>query len=409
MNMKRIGFFIVAMVVSGLCATVSAVTEKEWDQARTIAAQAYLRYANDGSGYLDDVNATSMSQLESVLKTKEQENIKAFKAVKTPTDYASWNKEKLVEYWGVTFFTSSGLSADGIRGRMRARKRLADMSVSDVAETPAKAESEVVSLANDDAAQPGETVSLADDSAETNLAETDSIASQADADAGEVQTHKGESSTWIYVLALCILVGVVVWLVIYASKSFKNNQTAPSPVVDSSSREELSAKSNEIAALMRKNESLTAECDKYRRLAQDYKGEIDELKSELAELKDKSVSSATASVSASQAVRPKHSIYLGRVNDRGIFVSASRELISDSSVYRLETSDGMSGTFTVAEDRNVWHRVLLDPEMLLGNACGGCDLLNTENMQEIKTLTPGTAVFEGGRWHVTRRARIQYC
>ena len=46
-----------------------AVTEKEMEEARAITAQAYLRYANDGSGYLDEFRATSMSQLESKLKT----------------------------------------------------------------------------------------------------------------------------------------------------------------------------------------------------------------------------------------------------------------------------------------------------------------------------------------------------
>jgi len=75
------------------------VTDKEMEQARTIAAKAYLRFANDGSGYLDDVNATSMTELRKSLKKKEVENLAAFTAIKTPSDYASWDKDKLISYW----------------------------------------------------------------------------------------------------------------------------------------------------------------------------------------------------------------------------------------------------------------------------------------------------------------------
>ena len=40
-----------------------AVTRQEMDQARTIAAKAYIRYVNDGSGYLDDLNPKTMEEL----------------------------------------------------------------------------------------------------------------------------------------------------------------------------------------------------------------------------------------------------------------------------------------------------------------------------------------------------------
>lgn len=98
---------IIASVIIAFCAIPAlAVTEKEMEEAKAITAQAYLRYANDGSGYLDDFRATSMAQLESKLKAKEKENLKAFRSVKIPGDYASWDKAKLLEFWGVTFFTS---------------------------------------------------------------------------------------------------------------------------------------------------------------------------------------------------------------------------------------------------------------------------------------------------------------
>ncbi|MDE5840084.1 MAG: hypothetical protein K2H49_04115, partial [Muribaculaceae bacterium] len=90
-----------------------AVSDKEMEQARTLAAKHYLRYANNGSDYLDKLNPASMSELTKSLKNKEIENIKSFNAVAVPKDYASWDKQKLVEYWSSTFFKASGLKEDG--------------------------------------------------------------------------------------------------------------------------------------------------------------------------------------------------------------------------------------------------------------------------------------------------------
>ena len=122
---KFITFLIMAIVATPLF----AVTDKEMEEAKTIAAQLYLRYANDGSGYLDDVKATTMSQLESKLKAKEKENLEAFKSVKIPADYASWDKARLVEFWSVTFFASPNLSAKGKVGRNRVKSRISAMNI----------------------------------------------------------------------------------------------------------------------------------------------------------------------------------------------------------------------------------------------------------------------------------------
>ncbi|MDE5997908.1 MAG: hypothetical protein K2G77_06840, partial [Muribaculaceae bacterium] len=90
-----------------------AVSDNEMEQARAMAAKHYLRYANNGSDYLDKINPTSVNELSKSLKAKEKENIKSFNAVAVPKDYASWDKKKLVEYWSSTFFRSPGLKEDG--------------------------------------------------------------------------------------------------------------------------------------------------------------------------------------------------------------------------------------------------------------------------------------------------------
>ncbi len=70
-----------------------AVTQQEMEEARTITAFWYLRYANNGAGYMEEGKMpTTMAQLEKMLKETERTNLKAFKAVSVPQDYAGWDK-----------------------------------------------------------------------------------------------------------------------------------------------------------------------------------------------------------------------------------------------------------------------------------------------------------------------------
>lgn len=54
-----------------ICLSAVAVTREEMEQARTITAQAFLRYMNNGSGYLDELNPIRVSDLKKSLKEKE--------------------------------------------------------------------------------------------------------------------------------------------------------------------------------------------------------------------------------------------------------------------------------------------------------------------------------------------------
>ena len=87
--MKRLIYILTLFFLLGTPFTASAVTDKEMEQARTIATKAYLRYANDGSGYLDKLNPKTMAELEKNLKPKEKENLKAFKAIPVQIGRAS--------------------------------------------------------------------------------------------------------------------------------------------------------------------------------------------------------------------------------------------------------------------------------------------------------------------------------
>ncbi len=212
-----------------------AVSDKEMEQARAIAAKHYLRYANNGSDYLDKLNPTSVSELSKSLRTKEQENIKSFNAVAVPNDYASWDKQKLVEYWSNTFFKAPGLKEDGKKCLSILAKNLNKMTVAapsaaSPAESPAAdnkpAETKPEATPAPQEAQqapanptPQETTPDASDLAEVD--QVDAAVVQAQADAGLSDEPKRPSNTGWYIGILVVLVGVVIWLVMYASKSMK--------------------------------------------------------------------------------------------------------------------------------------------------------------------------------------------
>ena len=131
MTIYKVKFKSLALVAMLLLpSTMLGVTKDEMEEARTIATKSYLRYANDGSGYLDDLNPKTMEELEASLKAKEKENIKAFKAIPVPTDYKDWGMDQLVEYWAVTAYQNKGLLEKGRGGRIRTRSLIKKMKLS---------------------------------------------------------------------------------------------------------------------------------------------------------------------------------------------------------------------------------------------------------------------------------------
>lgn len=212
-----------------------AVTDKEMEQARAIAAKHYLRYANNGSDYLDKLNPTSVSDLSKSLRAKEQENIKSFNAVAVPKDYASWDKQKLVEYWSSTFFKAPGLKEDGKKCLSILAKNLNKMTVAapsaaqpveqPAAESkPAEAAPEPTQATDQTTANPADnaTTAATDNTGDIEVDQVDAAVAQAEADAGLIddQPRKSSNTGW-YIGILVVLVGVVIWLVMYASKSMK--------------------------------------------------------------------------------------------------------------------------------------------------------------------------------------------
>lgn len=451
-NMKKFILSLVSIVL--VAASAGAVTKEEMEQARTIAAQAYLRYANNGSGYLDDVKATSMSQLKEKLKAKELENLKAFDAVAVPTDYASWDKDKLVEFWSSTFFTSPKLSDEGKKARSRVASRIKAMTIADpVAEAPSSTPEEPAAI-KEEASSPAQAAESPQPAvSEAGQATNDSDVQDAqEADIDVPKKEAGKSNTWIYVAVLCVLVIVVVWLVVYAVNSMKGASGAVKKKEEYDERdEEKSSKTSsvtvvpvtvaapqtdtnrasadgirELSADLRQerdeNRRLAAKIDELERENLRLKSSNDELKSEIMRLKrELDVASSVAAGreisaektsekvrSARSSAREARKIYLGRANTRGIFVRADRDPVEGRTVYELVTSDGISGSYRVLDDPAVWNMALDSPEEMLVGACTGHNLLDTVGVAEIVTDQSGTAIFEGGCWRVARKAHISY-
>lgn len=412
-----------------------AVSQKEMEQARVIAAKWYIRYVNDGSGYLDDINPTTMEELQNALKPKEKENIKAFLAIPVPSDYQTWDKQKLVDYWAGTAFQDKGLVEKGRGGRLKARNLINKMTISDHQQaetTPQTSEPAVTNgvQINENAADVN---SQASEEIQNEISETEqTIEEEIFEDSQDINIEKQNSYTWVYILCLAILVAIVLALIVYAANILKkkdNNQQDSSEThlnndVEIIEKYEaaIADKDVEIAMLTKKLETAT-------RQNTELKTKIEALTSELSNLRgasherfmpqnkyeparekveEKPRESELHNSSANINKGTLRSIFLGRANAKNIFVRADRTLNPGHSIFILDTSDGFTGSFRVADSPEAWKLALSNPKEYLMNACVGHDLEDTIGVSRIGTEDSGTAVFEGGCWRVIRKAKIRY-
>ncbi|MDE6393558.1 MAG: hypothetical protein K2L59_09875 [Muribaculaceae bacterium] len=458
MNIRSLKTIVIAAMAAICPLRAAAVTDKEMEEARTITAKAYLRYANDGSGYLDDVTATTMTALNASLKAKEKENLKAFNSVKVPSDYASWDKEKLVEFWAVTFFTSPALSDKGKVAKSRVRKQISAMNIAAPATkeeakkeeakadapAPAKESPEITAQDNPVSAETGSESMTADAAQAQEDLLSDQNAIEKDAADAAPERPQEESHTWVYVLVLAILVGIVIWLVVYAANLMKRQpdggnteESGDTADLREQTRKAIAAKNKEIEDLhlrLQAEESKSADLGMELERARLDRNRLEEtlsrLREENAALTRKLAGNATARTATAATVRANETaaparrentredapeqkpilrvIYLGRANARGIFVRADRRINAGNTIYRLDTNDGLVGTFHVVDEPEVVDVALSNPAEYLGNGCTGEDLADTTGVTRIVTESAGTAIFENGYWKILRKTRIRY-
>lgn len=402
---------IVSVVVTS---SAWGVTREEMEQARTITAQAFLRYMNNGSDYLDKLDPVKVSDLKNSLKTKEKENIKIFESIEYPKIevYSQWSKDDLLKYWGTDFWNDSRIPAHCKGARVRVKSKIGAMNVG--AEAIKSQETTATLTEADNAASEAQrvldSIKMADSIAtEAAILEasndmvqedfaSDSIAAEESAIEEEETVKSKSSPTLIYSLILIVLVVIIAALIVYAVKGIqksgkqdvkrdKNEETDSADEEDDDNhiyKETLDEKDREIASL---------------------KAEIDRLNNVILRMNDR-LSDAISEISPNQ--RPTRTIYLAYANSKNVFVRADSVYNEDYSIFKLVTSDGITGSFSVIDNPIANKLALSLPISILKNSCQSEDMHHDNWCKQIITENAGTAIFENGRWIVKRKADINF-
>lgn len=402
---------IVSVVVTS---SAWGVTREEMEQARTITAQAFLRYMNNGSDYLDKLDPVKVSDLKNSLKTKEKENIKIFESIEYPKIevYSQWSKDDLLKYWGTDFWNDSRIPAHCKGARVRVKSKIGAMNVG--AEAIKSQETTATLAEADNAASEAQrvldSITRADSiAAEAAILEasndmvqedfaSDSIAAEESAIEEEETVKSKNSPTLIYSLILIVLVVIIAALIVYAVKGIqksgkqdvkrdKNEETDSADEEDDDNhiyKETLDEKDREIASL---------------------KAEIDRLNNVILRMNDR-ISDAISEISPNQ--RPTRTIYLAYANSKNVFVRADSVYNEDYSIFKLVTSDGITGSFSVIDNPIANKLALSLPISILKNSCQSEDMHHDNWCKQIITENAGTAIFENGRWIVKRKADINF-
>ena len=410
----KLRFFLSLIVSVVVASSAWGVTREEMEQARTITAQAFLRYMNNGSDYLDKLDPVKVSDLKNSLKTKEKENIKIFESIEYPKIevYSQWSKDDLLKYWGTDFWNDSRIPAHCKGARVRVKSKIGAMNVG--AEAIKSQETTATLAEADNAASEAQrvldSIKMADSiAAEAAILEasndmvqedfaSDSIAAEESAIEEEETVKSKSSPTLIYSLILIVLVVIIAALIVYAVKGIqksgkqdvkrdKNEETDSADEEDDDNhiyKETLDEKDREIASL---------------------KAEIDRLNNVILRMNDR-LSDAISEISPNQ--RPTRTIYLAYANSKNVFVRADSVYNEDYSIFKLVTSDGITGSFSVIDNPIANKLALSLPISILKNSCQSEDMHHDNWCKQIITENAGTAIFENGRWIVKRKADINF-
>lgn len=410
----KLRIFLSLIVSVVVASSAWGVTREEMEQARTITAQAFLRYMNNGSDYLDKLDPVKVSDLKNSLKTKEKENIKIFESIEYPKIevYSQWSKDDLLKYWGTDFWNDSRIPAHCKGARVRVKSKIGAMNVG--AEAIKSQETTATLAEADNAASEAQrvldSIKMADSIAfEAAILEasndmvqedfaSDSIAAEESAIEEEETVKSKSSPTLIYSLILIVLVVIIAALIVYAVKGIqksgkqdvkrdKNDEIDSADEEDDDNhiyKETLDEKDREIASL---------------------KAEIDRLNNVILRMNDR-ISDAISEISPNQ--RPTRTIYLAYANSKNVFVRADSVYNEDYSIFKLVTSDGITGSFSVIDNPIAIKLALSLPISILKNSCQSEDMHHDNWCKQIITENAGTAIFENGRWIVKRKADINF-
>ena len=413
----KLRIFLSLIVSLAVASSAMGVTREEMEQARTITAQAFLRYMNNGSDYLDKLSPTRVSELKKHLKEKELQNLKTFESIAYPKIdiYKNWDKAQLLEFWGTTFFADPKVPQQAQGAKRQVKSKINSMSVaqSEAVETetiesqpkqePTDAAQEAQRIIDsitraDSIAAEAAILEATNEVVQEELA-SDSIATEeTTVEEDEESVKSKRSPTLIYSLILIVLVIIIAALVVYAVKGIQkaNKQAVKKNEDDDTDSADEEDDDNDIH-----KETID---EKDREIAS-LKAEIDRLNNVILRMNDR-LSDAISEISPNQ--RPTRTIYLAYANSKNVFVRADSVYNEDYSIFKLVTSDGITGSFSIIENPIAIKLALSLPISILKNSCQSEDMHHDNWCKQIITENAGTAIFENGRWIVKRKADINF-
>lgn len=420
--MKRI-IPIICMLLAAVCA--QAATPQQMEKARAATYRLCLRYMNNGSGYLDDAKSGSVQDLEQSITShdKEKANLSKLKAIPIPpeSEYASWDKGTFDKFWTVTFMDKVSMETGKQECRGKVARTVSAIPVTVESPKAATAEAAPEQVAPeqkpeetpeqkpaDEAAQPGTNADAIVNAAEANPVMSDSVLMNGPEGPENTEQQSSGAGNTVSIIVLCILVLVVVGLVAYALNVMRKNKEEQEAQARRRQRRQAAAQpAAPVSIADEEDESAFAPYAAPE--PQDSRdAEIAALRAEIDRLKRQSAKPDSHYKPGTAERRQPRTIYLSRANADGVFTRADASYNMGNSIFKLVTTDGVSGTYQVINDPAVFELALMMPSDYLENACTGRNLQLSQGASTIINEAAGTAIFDQGRWKVTRKAQIRY-
>lgn len=411
--MRKTTLITLLMFFAALTAT--AATRQEMEQARALAAKWGVRSQNSGSGYLDGTNPKNMDQVRASVKSHKTDNSNLSKLnlpMPSEEEYQSWDNAKMTSYWISQYNSAVPGGGDKEFCRSKLKAQLASVPAT-VKAAPAPAE-EPAETAPETPQETEETVETPADTTEIQINDelaTDIVDAAAadpeveplpapgtngerEAAQGSHELSTGGSNVWVIIM-LVVLVLIVLVLVGYATNMMARNK-------------EQQQQGNPRRRNTSKTPSEATQTTESTPDDPDYVKTTETRQNAPQSIAEPVRPAATPSHRPAPRISQPRIIYLSNANADGVFLRADAQYNMGNSIFKLVTSDGYSGTFSVIDDPNVHELALMMPVDFLINACSGRNLQLSQGARSIVTDSTGTAVFEDGRWRVARKAQIHY-
>lgn len=425
-------YLILILIAIGLSLEADAATREEMEHARALVLKWGVRSMNTGSGYLDGAVVSKESDLDKAIASHSTEKSNKSKialgGLPSEKEYQEWDNAKMTEYWlGCYESAVPSTGKEKSYCKTMLRKALRDVPATVKAAEPQLQEADPSAAeeeSNPDVEQPvdsltnGEEDALASDLVENAAAdpETEPVASpgkdgERSPAPGSHELKTSSGNGWL-IFFLIILVIAVLALVAYATQVMARNRKELAEAQKSAKDEPRTPRDGRRRAGARPAESSAKEEEPlqeapaatplYEQPAEEHP------RSQAPQHRAIPEPIPAATSSTRRPLRQPRIIFLSQANADGVFLRADAQFSPGNSIFKLVTTDGYSGTYSVIDDPSVHELALMMPVDFLAGACTGRNLQLVQGARTIVNDSTGTAIFEEGRWRVARKAQIHY-